>query len=66
MLTPTIIASQTDVPVPFAQRGGRGGRSHAAEGVRSRSGRTVFYPANVFPLRRAEEATAPARGAIER
>ena len=36
--------------------------SSAGEPVRSRFGRTVFYPANVFPHRRAEEATALVRG----
>ena len=36
--------------------------SSAGESVRSRSERMVLYPAHVFPSRRTEEATAPARG----
>ena len=35
-------ATATAPPVPFAKRGGRGGRSHAAGGARSRSERNVI------------------------
>ncbi len=74
LLAPTTIASQTEIPRPFRKaqpfppplrRGIEGG---AAKRVRKGCPFKVranesFYPADVFPLRRAEEATGLARGA---
>ena len=65
--TPPTKASQTDIPRPFREaKGARKSEANFAGDARSRSERMVLYPANVFPHRRAEEATALARGAIER
>ena len=43
-------------------RGTRASAATLAGGARTRSERTPSYPADVFPLRRAEEATTLAKG----
>ena len=67
MVTPTIIASQTVILLPFAKRKGTRASEASSQGmpVQDPSERSS-YPANVFPSRRAEEATTTARGTIER
>ena len=61
-----IASSGADTPVPFAKRKGTRASEASSQGmpVQDPSERST-YPANVFPSRRAEEATAPAREAIE-
>ena len=82
MLTPTTQASQAANPSPRTKVSpARGGNVRRTKGAR-RSGdpcgrprrgcpfkgraNEPFYPADVYPHRRAGEATALARGAIER
>ena len=62
-LAPTTIASQTEIPSPFAKR--KGTRASEASSHRmpvQGSGERIPYPADVYPHRRAGEATALTRG----
>ena len=62
-LAPTTIASQTEIPSPFRESKGARTSEASARGMPVQgSGERIPYPADVYPHRRAGEATALTRG----